>query len=207
MDEESQTKGGRINVLNNSSGDDDKVKRNADGIEYEDVEIWSEKRQCNICSLAQKRSRGEAEAGVAERMMSKTDPQWHLATRNQQRERRARVEASGLVAHAGCAEGHTSRERAPTWEKVDRRIPSPPRGLRGDQEVFPGPTPAQWNSWLPKPYKGKGKGKSKGKGKGGKGDKGKGKGQLSGLGEYPPWGPPGGHMPYWDENCVPRCAT
>ena len=37
MDEESRKKGGRINVLNNSSGDDDKVKRNADGIEYE---LW-----------------------------------------------------------------------------------------------------------------------------------------------------------------------
>ena len=58
----------------------------------------------------------------------------------------------------------------------------------------------------------KGKGKSRGKGKGGKGDDGKGKGQLSGLGEYPPWGLPLGHMPYWDENSypsesVPLCAT
>ena len=44
MDEESPKKGGRINVLN-SSGDDDKVKRNADGIEYEEVEIWSEEWQ------------------------------------------------------------------------------------------------------------------------------------------------------------------
>ena len=75
---------------------------------------------------------------------------------------------------------------------------------------FPGPTPAQWNSWLPKPYRGKGKGKSKGKG--GKGDKGKGKGQLSGLGEFPTWRPPLGHMPYWDENSYPSelvllCAT
>ena len=63
-----------------------------------------------------------------------------------------------------------------------------------------------------KPYKGKGKGKSKGEGKGGKGDKGKGKGQLSGLGEYPTWTPPLGHMPCWDENSypselVPLCAT
>ena len=35
---------------------------------------------------------------------------------------------------------------------------------------------------------------------------------MSGLGEYPPWGPPIGHMPYWDENSyqselVPLCAT
>ena len=40
------------------------------------------------------------------------------------------------MAHAGCAEDHTSRESAPTWEKVDRRIPSKRRGCRGDQEVF-----------------------------------------------------------------------
>ena len=55
MDGESRKKGGRLNVLN-SSGGDDKVKRNADGIEYEEVEIWSEEWQCNICGLAQKRS-------------------------------------------------------------------------------------------------------------------------------------------------------
>ena len=60
MDEESRKKGGRINVLNNSSGDDDKVKRNADGIEYEEVEIWSEDWQCNICGSAQNRSRSRS---------------------------------------------------------------------------------------------------------------------------------------------------
>ena len=59
MDEESRKKGGRINFLN-SSGDDDKVKRNVDGIEYEEVEIWSEEWQCNICGLAEKRSRSRS---------------------------------------------------------------------------------------------------------------------------------------------------
>ena len=58
MDEESRKKG-RINVLN-SSGDDDKVKRNADGIEYEEVDTWSEEWQCNICGPAQKRSRSRS---------------------------------------------------------------------------------------------------------------------------------------------------
>ena len=75
--------------------------------------------------------RREAEAGVAEMVMSKTDPQKQLATRKIQRETRARVEASGLV-------GHVSRESAPTWAKVDRRALSPRRGGRGDQEVFRG---------------------------------------------------------------------
>ena len=86
---------GRINVLNNSSGEEDKVKRNADGIEYEEVEIWSVEWQCNICGLAQKRSRSGS---------SKTDPQ------RLERETRARVEESGLVAHAGCGGPHFQRE-------------------------------------------------------------------------------------------------
>ena len=59
MDEELGKKGGRVNVLN-SSGDDDKVKRIADGIEYEEVEIWSEEWQCNVCGLAQQRSRSRS---------------------------------------------------------------------------------------------------------------------------------------------------
>ena len=70
--------------------------------------------------------------------MSKTDPQKHFATRKLQRQTRVRVEASGLVAHAGCVESHISRESAPTWANVDRRIPSLRRGHRGDQEVFQG---------------------------------------------------------------------
>ena len=66
MVDESRKKGGRINVLN-SSGDDDKVKRNADGIEYEEVEIWSEEWQCSICGLAQKRSRSRSRSRGEER--------------------------------------------------------------------------------------------------------------------------------------------
>ena len=62
--------------------------------------------------MAQHRAEAEAEAGVAEKMMSKTDSQ--------------ELEASGQVAHAGCAEGHIFRESAPTWAKVD--------GHRGDQD-------------------------------------------------------------------------
>ena len=84
--------------------------------------------------MAEHRREAEAEARVKEKMMSKTDPHKHLATRKLQRERRARVEASSLVAHAGCAEGHIPRESAPTWAKVDRRTQSLRRGRRGDQE-------------------------------------------------------------------------
>ena len=66
-------------------------------------------------------------------------------------------------------------------------------------------------SAVPKPSKGKGQGKSEGKGKGEKGGKGK-MDQLSGLGEYPCWRKPVGHMPYWDETShpsesVPLCVA
>ena len=156
----------------------------------------------------------EAEAGVAEKMMSKTDPLRHLATRRLQRETRARVEASGLVAHAGCAEDHTSRESPPTWEKVDRRIPSPRRGRRGDQEVFQDLHQHNGTFGFPSHTKEKARERAKVKEKEEKAtkEKEKGKGQLSGIGEYPTSRPPFGHMPYWDENSypselVPLCAT
>ena len=84
----SRKKSRRINVLNNSGGEDDKVKRNADGIEYEEVETRSEEWQCNICGSAQKRSRS--------RSRSHGEEQKHLATRKLQRETRARVEAALL---------------------------------------------------------------------------------------------------------------
>ena len=172
-DEESRKKSGRINVFNNSSGEDDKVKRHADSIEYEEVEKWSEEWPCNICRLS---------AEEKQKMMSKTD----------------------TVDHAGCVEGHTFRESAPTCAKVDRRIPS--------HRSFPGPTLAQWNSCLSNPSKGKRQGKEERQRKRRKGRQRKGKGQVSGLGEYPPCGPPLGHMPHWDENSHPAelvtlCAT
>ena len=194
MEEESRKKSGRINVLNNSSGEDDKLKRNADGglwlvllslrgagsllstdkkREHEEVEIWSEEWQCNICGLAQKRSRSRSRGEDDEQDRPTKAPR----DQELQRETRARVEASGLVARAGCAEGHTSRESAPTWAQVDRRIPSPRRGHRSDHEVFQDRLQDNGTLGFPCHTMENDKGKSKGKGKGGKGDKGKGKGQ------------------------------
>ena len=209
MDEESRKKGGRINVLN-SSGDDDKVKRNADGIEYEEVEIWSEEWQCDICGVAQKRSRSRS------RSRGEDDEQDRPTKAPRDQEATKGDKGKGRGKRPGgpcwmCGGPHFQRE-CPNLGKGGPPYPITTAWTSWRLGSFPGPTPAQWNSWLPKPYKGKGKGKSKGKGKGGKGDKGKGKGQLSGLGEYPTWGPPLGHMPYWDENgypseLVPLCAT
>ena len=97
-------------------------------------------------------------------MMSKTDPQRHLATRQLQRESGARGEASGLVAMLDVRRATLPERLHQLGQKVDRRIPSLRRGHRGDQEVF------QDRLQL----KQKAREKSKGKGKGGKGDKGKG---------------------------------
>ena len=70
--------------------------------------------------------------------------------------------------------------------------------------TFPGPSAAQWNSWLPKP-KGKGKGKGKGKNKGGKGDlKGNGKGHVNEMLNL--WGSPLGQLQdSW--SCAPAAHT
>ena len=190
------------------------MKRNADGIEYEEVEIWSEEWQCNICGLAQKRSRSRSRSrsrGEDDEQDGPTKaPRDQEATKG---DKGTRVEVSRLGGPCWSAEGHTSREReCPNLGKGGPPYPITTAWTSWRPASFPGPTPAQWNSGLPKPHKGKGKGKSKGKGKGGKGDKGKGKGQLSRLGEYPPWGPPIGDMPCWDENSyqselVTLCAT
>ena len=39
-DEDSRKNNGRINTLNKSNDVDDRVKRNTDGTEYEQVEMW-----------------------------------------------------------------------------------------------------------------------------------------------------------------------
>ena len=53
----------------------------------------------------------QKQAGVAQKMMSKTDLLKHLATRKLGTLTRARAEASGMVGFAGCVEAHTSGER------------------------------------------------------------------------------------------------
>ena len=92
------------------------------------------RRNGSATSVASHRreAEAEAEAGVKEKMMSKTDPQKHLATRKLQRERRARVEASSLVAPAGCAEA-TFPERVP---QLGQRWTAVPKHYGVDQEVF-----------------------------------------------------------------------
>ena len=84
-----------INTHDNSRDDDDNVKRNTDSIEYEQVEIWSE-RQCNICGVAQKRSRSKRRSR-GEDDEQETDHVKHLATTKRGTQTRARAEASGLV--------------------------------------------------------------------------------------------------------------
>ena len=67
---------------------------------------------------------------------------------------------------AGCAVA-TLPERVPQLGKnADRRVPSPRRGHRGDQEVFQDRPQHKGTLGCPSHTRGKGKGKSKGKGKG-----------------------------------------
>ena len=156
------------------------MQRNTDGIENEQVDIWLEEWQSNIWAQTHRehfRSRSRGEDDEQDRTRQK-----HLATRKLGNQTRALGEASGLVGLAGCAEGHTSRESAPTWAKVDRRTPSTTAWTSVATREVSRTDPAQF----PNHRRGKGQEKSEGKGKGDKGGKGK-MGQLSGLGEYPCW--------------------
>ena len=144
MDEESRKKGGRINVLN-SSGDDDQVKRNADGIEYEEVEIWSEEWQCNICGLAQKRR---------SRLRDQEDTKGDKG--------KGRGKRPGGPCWM-CGGPHFQRE-CPDLGKGGPQKPITTAWTSWRPGSFPGPTPAQWNCWFPKPYKGKGRRQRKRKG-------------------------------------------
>ena len=190
------------------------MKRNTDSIKYEQVEIWPKEWHCNICGVAQKKG-AEADAGVAEKMMSKTNPPKRPPTRNPGKPTTARVEANGMVGLAECAEGHTCRERerecAPTWAKVDRHIPTLRRGHRGDQGVAKtGPSTMELTLGSPSHTRAKARRRTMAKEE--KGGKGKGKGHLSGLRAHPSWEPQLGQLPYWDETCcppesVPLCAA
>ena len=162
MDEESRKKGGRINVLN-SSGDDDKVKRNADAIEYEEVEIWSEEWQCNNCGSAQKRSRSRSRSRGEDGEQDRPTE----APRDQEAIKGDKGKGRGKRPRGACSMcggPHFQRE-CPNLGKGGPAYPITTAWTSWRPGCVPGRTPAQWNSWLPKPYKGKGKGKSKGKGK------------------------------------------
>ena len=92
--------------------------------------------------------------------MSKTDPQTHLATRKLQRETRARVEASGLVAPCWmCGAPHFQRESSNldqlqhngtpgfpshTKDNVRERAKAKERGEKGRQRKRKGPTVLKW---------------------------------------------------------------
>ena len=197
MEEESRKKSGRINVLDNSRGEDDRVKRNADGSLWlillslrgagsflstdqkkkESTRKWRYGlRNGSATSVAWHRREAEAEAGVAEKMMSKTDPQRHLATRN-----------------CKGGQGQGSRQAA-WWPMLDvRRATLPERVLQlghrwtavshhyGVDIVatrnFSRTDPRTMELLASIAMQRKRQEKVQGKGKGGKGDKGKGKGQ------------------------------
>ena len=135
MDEEPRERSGRINVLNNSSGEDDKVKRNADCIGYEEVETWSEVWQCNICGSVQKRSSGGSRSRGEDDEQDRpttTAPRDQEATKGDKGKGRGKRPGGPCWM---CGGPHFQRE-CPNLAKVGRRIPSPRRERRGDHEVF-----------------------------------------------------------------------
>ena len=132
MDEASRKKSGRINVLNNS-GEDYKVKRNADGIEYEEVEIWSEEWQCNICGVAQKRSRSRSRS----RSQGEDDEQDRPTKAPRHQETAKGEKGKGRGKQPGgpcwmCGGPHFQRE----CPNLGKRWTAVPKHYGVDQEVF-----------------------------------------------------------------------
>ena len=121
------------------------------------------RRNGSATSVAWHRREAKAEAGVTEKMMSKTDPQKHFATykgRQGRGSRQATLWPMLYVRRATFREREKERQY-PNLGKGGPTYPIITAWTSWRQGSFPGPTSAQGNSLLPKPYKGKGKGKSK----------------------------------------------
>ena len=172
--DEEQKKG--INQL--ASTQDDKRQENCE--KYENVEVWCEDWQCWICGLAPKRGNEDTADDAA-------DPQGQGG----KRQKGGSENADGSKGKAKgdgkrgprvggpcwqCGGPHFQRECPKGKGKGAPILPIPGAWSTWRPSNFPGPTPQQWRSWMPK------KGKSKGKGKG-KADGGKGKGQGDGMQE------------------------
>ena len=160
--------------------------------EYEEAEMWSQEWQCWICGLAPKRDRDEDSEGGRDRSRSRERPE--------KKQRYGKGEAEDAGGDSQKGKGKRQRVGGPCWTcggaHFQRECPHKGKGKGGNSYPhvtawsswrpgqFPGPSPAQWKSWLPKPFKGKGKGKGKG------GGKGKGKGAMAEL----TWGPQLGQL-------------
>ena len=145
-------------------------------IEYETVQIWSEEWQCHISGLApRKRDRSRS------RSRGRDEEEQHSKDKGPSDESQKVGQGSKGRGRPGgpcwtCGGPHFQRE-CPHASASKGNYPITTAWSSWRPGTFPGPSAAQWNSWLPKP---KGKGKGKGKNKGGKGDfKGKGKGHVN----------------------------
>ena len=158
-------------------------------IEYETVQIWSEEWQCHISGLAPRkrdrsrsRSRGRDEGEQHSKDKGPSDESQKVGKGSKGRGRPGGPcwTCGGPHFQRECLHASASKGNYPITTAWSSWRPG----------TFPGPSAAQWNSWLPKP---KGKGKGKGKNKGGKGDfKGKGKGHVNEMLNF--WGSPLGQV-------------
>ena len=187
-------------------------------IDCETVQIWSEEWQCHISGLAPRkrdrsrsRSRGRDEEEQHSKDKGPSDESQKVGKGSKGRER------PGGPCWT-CRGPHFQRE-CPHAAASKGNYPITTAWSSWRPGTFPGPSAAQWNSWLPKP---KGKGKGKGKNKGGKGDfKGKGKGHVNEMLNF--WCSPLGqlqdscgcahaaHSEHWDpdsdlNSLLPICA-
>ena len=229
MDEESRKAGGQIGNIHSCPND---CTEN-DTEEYEEVEVWSEEWQCSIMGIARKRDRSRSRSSRRDDDHEDARPAKH--ERRDDGGKSAKGKARGARPAGPCWTcGGPHLQRDCTHAGHSKGYPISTAWSSWRPGAFPGPTVAQWNSWLPKPWKGKGKGKGdKGKGKGlkgdGKGFKGKGKGQghdgkgqgYGNLGEIQQpwgqqqqWGPPLGNVQnsQWDAggyygDLLPICAV
>ena len=210
MDEDAKKGHLSINGVTHPAQDDHQKPPDHQQTEYEKVEIWSEEWQCHICGLAPRRRERS-------RSRSRGDEHEREQKEHKHTEEKGKSKGKGRGRPAGpcwtCGGPHLQRD-CPHASAGKGNYPLTTAWSSWRPGAFPGPTPAQWNAWLPKPSKSKGKGKSKGKAKG----KGDGKNHVGELQHY--WGPPLGqvqqpwqyeHQSSWGSelnfnNLLPICA-
>ena len=222
MDAEAHKTRGNVGLLAGQAREQDVHEHDAgeqDGGSYfEEVTVWHEGMGCYINGLMEtgKRTRSRSRSRSAGRDERPAKSSRDVEGSDFQggpgaKGKGWKGQGKGWKGKGGDGKGSRPRPGGPCWTcggphfqrecphgRPDRQnFPITQAWSAWRPGSFPGPTPAQWNSWLPKP-----KGGKKGKGKGQKGSKGKGKGPIGEVQDqwWATWGPPLGQVQEgWDE--------